>query len=36
MPTVRIGRGIRVPVAWVEAQIREGYQPAVNDKEVGR
>ncbi len=36
MPTVRIGRGIRVPVAWIEAQIRQGYQPAVNAKEVGR
>ena len=36
MPTVRIGRGIRVPVAWIEAQIRDGYQPAVDAKEVGR
>ncbi len=30
MPTVRIGRGVRVPVAWVEDTIRQGYQSVVH------
>lgn len=29
MPTIRIGRGLRVPVAWVEEMIQKGYRPAV-------
>jgi len=36
MPTVRIGRGLRVPAKWVSEQIQAGYQPAVDAKEVGR
>ena len=30
MPIVRVGRGIRVPVRWVEDTIRQGYQSAVH------
>jgi len=30
MPTVRIGRGLRVPASWVRDQIRQGYQPVIH------
>ena len=33
MPLVRIGRGIRIPTAWVLEQIRVGYQPAIQSGE---
>ena len=37
MPTVRIGRGVRVPVAWIEDTIRQGYQSVVHrDSEDGK
>lgn len=29
MPTIRIGRGLRVPVDWVLEIIEKGYRPAV-------
>ena len=33
MPTIRIGRGLRVPAAWVEEQIQKGYRPAIVERE---
>ncbi len=32
MPTVRIGRGLRVPASWVRDQIRKGFVPAIDSE----
>lgn len=29
IPTVKIGRQIRIPLSWVQRIVKEGYRPAV-------